>query len=817
MSTSPAFSGPSSDELSPQVGRPRLSLVSRLERILAAAMGAALLIALVLISSQEVLSQRAAVSEGSQAWLNTLAVQAASPLVFDDAKAANEILRATSIYPGLQAAYILRSDGSTMARHLDDLQEPLSADALKRLPTSAYFDRSLLISTPVLLSHEEVGRVVAKIDLTPMWRSVLRFGVSLMLALGISGIVAALAARRFLHRALQPLAGLKQVMDEVAQQERFTVRAALVANDEVGDLSIVFNHMLDQIVKRDGLLEDNNRRLLALKEAAEQASTTKSAFLALMSHELRTPMAGILGMLKLSLRGQMESTVRERVELACKNANALLQIVNDLLDGSKIEAGKLSLESVDFALHPLLDDAMELLQERAEQKSIGFALHVDPRLPLFLKGDPTRLRQVLLNLVGNAIKFTEQGGVSVNVRLQSPQDMAATLPTQTSAVSADEHSLWVHFAVQDSGIGISEEAQGRMFQKFEQADMSTTRNFGGTGLGLSICKQLVELMGGRIGMHSTVGSGSIFYFDLPLLPGQQPIEQPVEDLQAHDHQLHVLVAEDAETNQLIIKAVLSDMGHTFTVVSNGEKALEALTQESFDLILMDGRMPIMDGLEATQHIRAGFWGDWVFAERDIPIIALTANASELDRSKFLAVGMSDFLRKPVDEVALHHALSRVIEQRKAQGLMLKPKAPVDAAGAADLAGLDALLDLGPVTETLATPAAPESVAPKPGRAQRVIELREQMLQAFRAQAPLRYREIEAAVAAQDWPAAAILAHGIKGCLAFIAPEGQAYELSDWLERMADNEDEAEFIESFELLKNELLSSLDINPDAEGQA
>ncbi len=779
-------------------------------------MGSALLIAWVWISSQEVLSQRAAVSEGSQAWLNTLAVQSASPLVFDDAKAASEILRATSIYPGLQAAYILRSDGSTMAHHLGEAQAPLSPEALKLLPSSAYFDRSLLISTPVLLSHEQVGRVVAKIDLTPMWRSVLRFGLSLLLALGLSGIVAALAARRFLHRALQPLAGLKQVMDEVAQQERFTVRAALVANDEVGDLSLVFNHMLDQIVKRDGLLEDNNRHLLALKEAAEQASTTKSAFLAMMSHELRTPMAGILGMLKLSLRGQMEATVRERVELACKNANTLLQIVNDLLDGSKIEAGKLSLESVDFALQPLLDEAMQLLQERAEQKSIGFALHMDPRLPAFLKGDPTRLRQVLLNLVGNAIKFTEQGGVSVNVRLQPPPDHHTD---HGPGNDGGDEALWVHFAVQDSGIGISEEAQGRMFQKFEQADMSTTRNFGGTGLGLSICKQLVELMGGHIGMRSKLGGGSTFYFDLPLLPGQQPAEAALEVLLPHEHQLHVLIAEDAETNQLIIKAVLSEMGHTFTLVNNGEKALEALTQESFDLILMDGRMPVMDGLEATQHIRAGFWRDWVFAERDIPIIALTANASEMDRSKFLAVGMSDFLRKPVDEAALHQALNRVIEQRKAQGLMLKPRASSASELAADLAGLDALLDTPPpeaagaVTSGAAEPAKPAS---SPARAQRVVELREQMLLAFRAQAPLRYREIEAAIANKDWPAAAILAHGIKGCLAFIEPQGQAYDLSDWLERMADNEDEDEFIESFALLKRELQSSLDIQANTEVQ-
>jgi len=775
-------------------GREQGSLVTRLESILAATMGAALLIALVLITSKELLTQRAALSEGGQAWLNTLAVQATSPLAFDDAKAAQEFLQAASIYPGLQAAYILRADGSTLASHLAASQPELSAAELARANTTPFFAGALLIATPVRLSEDMLGSVVAKIDLTRMWRSILQFAISLIVALGASGAAAALAARKFLHRALAPIKGLKQVMDDVSQGQRFTVRAEVVANDEVGALSTVFNNMLDQIIKSDSLLAENNARLRALKDAAEQASNMKSEFLALMSHELRTPMAGVLGMLKLSLRGQMDATVRERIELASQNAAVLLQLVNDLLDVSKIEAGKLSLECVDFELQTLLGDAMRLLHERAVEKGIALSWQIDAAVPAYLRGDPTRLRQVLINLVGNAIKFTERGGVNVTVRNLPPDERRPEAPPP------------IYFAVQDTGIGISDAAQRRMFQKFEQADMSTTRKFGGTGLGLSICKQLVELMGGQIGLHSVLDQGSIFFFELPLPPGQRPAETSVEALGRHAYRLHALVAEDASTNQLIIKALLQDMGHQVSVVENGEQALEALTRQSFDLILMDGRMPVMDGLEATAHIRAGHWRELIFADRHIPIIALTANASEQDRAKFLAGGMNDFLSKPVDELALHQVLGRVIEQRLRAGLPMKPRAD-DALGALDSwaanAGLTGL-------DGLDAPAAPP---PAPLRAsqdamqQRARSVQAQMLRAFREQAPLRLQEIAAAAAAADWNTAAIVAHGIKGCLAYIEPNGSAYLLSDQLERMADQGEVAEFDARLQALGQALANTL----------
>lgn len=758
--------------------RRKQSLITRLESILGLAVGSAMLVAMLLIMSQEVITRKQSVSDASLAWLSTLAVQAESPLAFDDQRTANELLLAASVYPNLQAVYILRTDGTVFASHVASRQRALAVEDMKRIGVSGYFDDALSISRPVMMSGNELGVVVARVDLMPMWRSMLEFAIAIFIALGASGLVAGLLARQFLRRALAPITGLKRVMQDISRGEDFTVRARVAADDEVGALTTVFNEMLDQIVHRDAQLAENNARLVALKEAAEQSSTMKSEFLALMSHELRTPMAGVLGMLSLSLRGQMDRTARERVELASTNASALLQIVNDLLDISKIEAGKLDLEQVDFALKPMLDDAMRLLHERARQKSIFFEMDLDPAVPPYLVGDPTRIRQVLLNLVSNAIKFTENGSVTLSVRL-----------AQTSSVRP-EQTLPIAFSVTDSGIGISAEAQTRMFQKFEQADVSTTRKFGGTGLGLSISKQLVELMGGTIGLRSELGVGSTFFFELPLRQGNKPAEEVHVTIGTHDYQLNILVAEDAETNQLIIETLLSEMGHAVTLVEDGQQALEALTTAHFDLILMDGRMPVMDGLEATQHIRRGYWQSWIFPDPGIPIVALTANASAEDRLRFLDAGMNDFLTKPVDERALYRALSAIIEQKLAAGVTLQPHVSADSSA---LAALDALNQALPADKPadFVVAESTEKTAVTPGIAAPLTEsdskapLAERMLEAFWRQLPAQISDIDHAVRGGNWPHVATKVHGIKGSVAYVYPDSEAFKLCAALEHDAD--------------------------------
>jgi CheY-like chemotaxis protein/HPt (histidine-containing phosphotransfer) domain-containing protein len=497
--------------------------------------------------------------------------------------------------------------------------------------------------------------------------------------------------------------------------------------------------------------------------------------------------------------------------LARSNAESLLAIVNDLLDISKIEAGKLVLENVDFALRPMLDDSLVLLRERAQSKGIGFVLDVDPRLPIHLCADPTRLRQVLINLVGNAIKFTQSGEVRASVALLPAHPNEASQPSRSLANWRVGEPVALRFEVRDTGIGLSEEARSRLFRKYEQADASTTRKFGGTGLGLSICKQLVDLMGGHIGVDSVLGTGSTFFFELTLPVGSTPVDQHVVSTSSHSQALSVLVAEDTPTNQIIIKAFLEEMGHTAVLVDDGQQALYALAGGGFDLVLMDGRMPVMDGLDATRHVRNGLWSNLRFPDPDIPIVALTANASDEDRQRFLAAGMHDFLTKPISEVELHRAIQRIIDQRISRWQSTRQSREHISPEAAFLAQLDALSDKAAEAPTAVMPVVTPPPPTPSALAQRAAalsgpaarELRERMLSAFSEDAPSRLQEIERAMQEGDWRMAAILTHGIKGSMAYIWPDSPAYHLASRLEELADQQQDSHFRADFESLKKEM--------------
>ena len=399
-------------------------------------------------------------------------------------------------------------------------------------------------------------------------------------------------------------------------------------------------------IARGELLALRARDLEEARAAAESAREAQSRFLANISHELRTPIAGIFGMSELLVDGDDPKKWSTYSKTIHSTAELLLGLVDNILDLSKIEAGKLTVESVDFSLYRALDGIAELLKPRAREKGLDFVLEKEGNLPDWLVGDSLRLRQVLINLIGNAIKFTSEGQVGLSVRART-----------------EDGRIWVRFAVRDTGIGMSEAEQQRIFSAFEQADLSTSRRFGGTGLGLAISKHLVDAQGGEIGVESSPGIGSTFWCRVPYMPSQLPSDERPDgteygptsaELRLRRYgDCRILLAEDNEVNQLVVRQMLVDLGFRVDCVASGIEALEALDEQRYDLILMDCMMPDLNGFETTREIRRRETGS-----RHTPIIAMTAHALEEDRDRCLGVGMDDYLSKPFRRESLFGILDR---------------------------------------------------------------------------------------------------------------------------------------------------------------